>query len=413
MGLFSSLFGSSGSDKADKMRQSAIDAFGAIQTPALKDLQIQLDKYVVAGRLTPAQAEAELLQSNAFNDIATDPSLEGAQKQALAALQEIGTQGGLTAIDKARMQDITNEQNQVARGRNQAILSQARERGMGGSSISTVNQLLSEQASADRASQRGTNVAAQAEARALQALIAAGETAGGIRAQSYGEQANKATAQNAIDVFNKQTLNQTNLYNVDAANKAQAANLANEQNIANVNVGTGNVQKQYNAQTYQQDFANKMKKASGVSGVYDKWAGDATAANRAETAADLALTGGAVQAVAPVFKNPFGAKTDDSEDDIKKAAMVAGPIPGLSHGGEVPGQALVPGNDPINDIIPAQLSPGEVVVPRTAMSDDEEFDAFMDKFRPSKRKQSVDSDKPLVEQALSNLSTRIDRIEGR
>jgi hypothetical protein len=67
----------------------------------------------------------------------------------------------------------------------------------------------------------------------------------------------------------------------------------------------------------------------------------------------------------------------------------------------------------MNDTVPAKLSPGELVVPRTAMSDDEEFDAFMDKFRPSKREKRVDSDKPLMVQALQNLSSRIDRVEGR
>ncbi len=425
MGLFSKLFGGAGSDKADKMRQAAIDAFTSIQTPELKDLQIQLEEYVVQGRLTPDQAEAELLKSNAFNDIITDPALEGAQKQALTALQKIGTEGGLTAIDRARMADITSEQSQVAKSRNEAILSQARERGMGGSDISTVSQLISEQGAADIAARRGTEVAAQAEARALQAIIAGGQTAGGIRAQSYGEQANRAVAENAIDLFNKQTLNQTNLYNIDAANKAQAANLAEQQRVADVNVGTSNVEQQYNAQRNQQIFENEMRKASGIAGTYNQWAGDATQAARSEQAADLALTGGAVQtgatALGGAFAGPVGAVAAKGaftpsnpteagfQDEYDK--NLAGTR--FSHGGEVPGEAVIPGNSPVNDTVPAQLSPGEVVVPRTAMSDDEEFDVFMEKFRPSKRKPQVDPDTPLVEQALSSLHTRVDQLERR
>jgi len=251
VGLFSSLFGSSGSDKADKLRQKAIDAFNAIQTPELKDLQVQLDKYVQSGTLSPEQAEAQLLQSNAFNDIVSDPSLEGAQKQALSSLQNVASSGGLTAIDKAQLQDITSQQNQEARGRNEAIMSNARERGTGGSDLTAVNQLLNEQGAADRASRSGLDVAAQAQARALQAMQAAGKTAGDIRTQDYGEAANKAASENAIDLFNKQTLNQTNLYNVDAANRAAAANLANSQAISNANTETGNANKTYNAQQNQ------------------------------------------------------------------------------------------------------------------------------------------------------------------
>lgn len=510
MGLFSSLFGSSGSDKADKMRQKAIDAFNAIQSPELADLKVQLDKYVSAGRLTPEQAEAELLQSNAFNDIATDPALAGAQKQALTALQQVGNEGGLTAIDKARLQDITNEQNQVAKGRNEAIMQQAQQRGMGGSDINTVNQLLSEQSAADRASQRGTDVAAEAQARALQALIQAGQTAGQIRGQEYGEQANKAQAENAIDLFNKQTLNQTNLYNVDSANRAQAANLANEQSIANANTGTTNAERTQNVGAVQQRFNNELQKAQGVSGTYNAWANDATAQKRAETAADQALLGGAVQGIATAFGGPAGAAAtspamagtasqnaqfgkvysptdremgfaeggevnpDDETDRLENATLTGmncggevkmneggeaktpmlpivsngqkgwtltdpnGQVIGdfqsyadaadfaqkvrqkqpqvsdFTNGGPVPGQANVPGNSPANDTVKAKLSPGEVVVPRTAMSDDEEFDAFMEKFRPSKReKPNPDSDKPLMVQALKNLTARVDRMEGR
>lgn len=535
MGLFSSLFGSAGSDKADKMRQMAIDAFNAIQSPELKDLQIQLDKYVASGRLTPEQAEAELLQSNAFNDIVTDPALAGAQKQALAALQEVGTQGGMTAIDKARLQDITNEQNQVAKGRKDAVMQQAQQRGMGGSDINTVNQLMEEQSAADRASQRGTDVAAEAQARALQALMAAGQTAGQIRGQDYGEQANKAQAENAIDLFNKQTLNQTNLYNVDAANRAQAANLANEQSISNANVGTTNQERQQNASAVQQAFQNEMAKASGKAGTYNAWADEASGAKRSENAADMALLGGAVQGVATAFGGPAGGAIANQgmagstsqnpqfgkvynpteremgfagggevtmgEDEFKKehnrllntldnptpvalsseadrqrremeeqnlncggpvkrmadgGAVKTPPLPITSNeqkgwtltdpngevigefpnyeeaaafaqkvqqkqphvsdfrnGGPVPGKAPVPGNSPANDTVHAKLSPGEVVVPRTAMSDDEEFDAFMEKFRPSRREKPNNSEQPMIVQALQNLSSRVDRMEGR
>lgn len=463
MGLFSKLFGGAGSDKADKMRQMAIDAFNAIQSPELKDLQVQLSKYVASGRLTPEQAEAELLQSNAFNDIVTDPALAGAQKQALAALQEVGTSGGMTAIDKARLQDITNEQNTTARGRNEAVMSQARERGMGGSDINTVNQLLNEQAAADRASQRGTDVAAEAQARALQALIAGGQTASQIRGQEFSEGAAKAEAENAIDLFNKQTLNQTNLYNVDAKNRAEAANLANEQAISNANVNTTNTERTSNANARQQVFNNEMAKAGGKAGTYNAWANDATAANRSEIAADQALLGTAVGAGMTAFGGPAGAAAaggmaanpgvdigggnttnpamtyDDimkrkpgqvhafsnggevEEDDKRlltteenpSAFNCGGKVHNYKQGGQVPGEAKVAGDSPENDTVRARLSPGELVVPRTVMSDDEEFDAFMEKFRPSRREKPANEDQPMVVRALQNLSSRVDRMEGR
>lgn len=550
MGMFSKLFGGSGSDKADRMRQAAIDAFNAIKTPELRDLQVQLDKYVLEGRLSPEQAEAELLNSNAFNDIVTDPALEGAQKQALMGLQQVANEGGLTAIDKARLADITSQQNQEARGRNEAVLSQARERGMGGSDITTINQLLNEQSAADRASRAGTDVAAQAQARALQAMIAAGDTATGMRSQSYGEQAQKAQAENAIDLFNKQTLNQTNLYNVDTANKAEAANLAAKQAVSDANVNTGNQNKLYNASQVQQDFQNKMGKASGVAGTYNQWANDASQKAAADHAADVGFTTGLIKAGATgaatafggpaagaataagtsnigggnttnsnykrnpdgsynfaeggmvemepdefkkehnrllnVLNNPTPSATQEEAErqrkemeeqnlncggmvkmadggqvpdfmrrsntiqnptseelthdmahggfvypiennpdnktwDLKdKSGTVLGNYPSyvdasmeaerrrtdMRPGGPVPGAAPMPGDHPANDVVPAKLSPGEVVVPRSAMTDDEEFEKFMEQFRPSKRNAPVDESIPMEKRALKNLSRR-------
>lgn len=470
MGMFSKMFGKSGSDKADRMRQMAIDAFNAIKTPALRDLQVQLDQYVQQGVLSPEQAEAELLSSNAFSEITTDPALSGAQKQALSSLQEVANGGGLTAIDKSRMADITAEQNATARGRNESIMQGARERGMGSSDMNTINQLMSEQAAADRASRQGTSVAAEAQARALQAMIAAGDTAGKIRGQEFGEEAQKAQAENAIDLFNKQTLNQTNLYNVDTVNRADAANLAAKQAISEANVATGNQNKMYNAQQNQVDFNNKMAKAQGVAGTYNGWAADANADAKADHAADVGFTTGLIKAgatgAATMFGGPAagmavsGATSDigggnsthsgytydnvvggqkrkaysdggmveedpmarpgeflnPTQEDLSAEAMGmanGGMVKDFREGGEVPGDAPMAGDHPANDTVPAQLSPGELVVPRSAMSDEDEFEQFMQQFKPQKRTSKMDESVPMEHQALANLHKRISALEGR
>lgn len=297
MGLFSSLFGSSGSDKADKYRAQAIDAFNSIKTPQLSDLQVQLDKEVSAGTLTPQQAEAQLLGSNAFNDIKTDPSLTGAAKQALAQLQQIGTQGGMTAIDKAQLQDITNQTNQLAKSRNAAVIQNAQERGIGGSGLEMANNLMNEQDAADRASAAGTTVAANAQQRALDAIKSAGGLGQSLESQAYGEQANKAQAQNAIDLFNTQTANATNLYNTGTANQAQAENLANAQNISNTNTGISNANKTYNAGQNQTVFNDALAKAQGIAGSANAAATAAEKQKEEENAADMSLLGNGLKAV--------------------------------------------------------------------------------------------------------------------
>lgn len=493
MGLFNSLFGSSGSDKADSMRQKAIDAFNAIKTPELSQLQVQLQNYVNAGQLTPEQAEATLIKSNAFNDVATDPSYVGAQKQALQQLQDIGNSGGLTAVDKAQLQDIADQQNQEANGRNAAILSNAKERGVGGSGIETVNRLLNEQGAADRASRQGTDVAAQAQTRALQALQAAGQLGGNIEAQQYGEQAQKAGAQNAIEQFNAQTSNANNLYNTQTANQAQAANLANAQNINNLNTNTANQQATQNSAAYQQLYNDALAKAQGVAGTYNGWANAADKDADQNQAGNIALTNSLAklggQAIGTAVGGPAGGAAASgavgnigkptaeselpggggynpnaytSEDQFAHGGEVEEPsledayaaftkkfcyggsvkmadggmvnikagkktptpelpivpsensqdfqlkdpngqpigdfknyidaaqfaekvkekqphVEDYRSGGQVPGVAPVKGDSPKNDIVPAKLSPGEVVLPRSVVAHPQAIPNFVDK----------------------------------
>jgi len=51
---------------------------------------------------------------------------------------------------------------------------------------------------------------------------------------------------------------------------------------------------------------------------------------------------------------------------------------GYSQGGPVPGQAQVQGNHPANDTVPAMLSPGEIVIPRTHAKSPEMAKRFID-----------------------------------
>ncbi len=584
MGLFTSIFGGAGSDKADKFRQQALDAFNAVKTPELSALQVQLQKYVEAGTLTPEQAEAQLLSSNAFNDIVTDPSYVGAQKQALQQLQSVATEGGLTAVDKAQLNDINNAQNQQNRSQNAATMQQAQQRGVGNSDLNAVNQLINEQGNADRAANSGVQVAANAQQRALQAMQAAGQAGGALQSQAYGEAANKANAQNAIDLYNKQALNQTNLFNTQTANAAQGANLANKQAVSNANTGTENTNLEYNAQQNQQVYNDQMQKAQGIAAVNQNAANAAQANKNAEMGADLGLTSGLLQggamALGGAFGGPAGAAVaskaaapkslfdttsssdpnvnysqggrvtdpehpdhmsmgghvhcyshggeafhhpecmanggeveassdtahipaatpEDSREPEKsfiqrlgdllgshgeignkveenQGGMIEGqakeehasvqtpslpPIEwnqGESHwdlkdkdgqvignfpdyasaaqysekvkdketpvqkdfrgGGPVPGKAKVKGDSPKNDTVDAKLSPGEIVVPRSAANDEDEFKSFMSKFEPKKRKMAdggvVPKQSPVKippeVRALVNLHKRVSKLE--
>lgn len=420
MGMFSSLFGSAGSDKADKARQAALDAFNAVKTPDLSALQVQLQNSVLAGKITPEQAETTLLNSNAFNQIKEDPNLVGAQKQALQSLQDTASAGGLTAVDKAQLQDITDNQNQENKSSSDAVMADARARGTGNANLTAVSKLINQQGSADRAANSGLGVAAQAQARALQAMQAAGTAATTDQAQQDQEKQATATAQNAIDQFNANNSNSTNKFNVSNNLSAQDANVNNAQHVNDENTATQNEATKSNAAANQTVFNDNLAKASGIANVDQNTANSAQQTQDKETGADLGLTSGLISAgagaagplagaltvsattpaaspdeTAPAGYNPNKAANQDAVLGYAKGGVVKpaitkphsiedeyhkfvqqfcnGGTVNMADGGKihikaptkVPGVAPVAGDSPTNDIVDAKLSPGEVVVPRT------------------------------------------------
>ncbi len=65
---------------------------------------------------------------------------------------------------------------------------------------------------------------------------------------------------------------------------------------------------------------------------------------------------------------------------LSEAAMLA------FKGGVVPGEAEVEGDSPVNDKVPLKVSPGEAVIPRSAMEDPKKLDEFVSNLKAYKYK---------------------------
>lgn len=79
----------------------------------------------------------------------------------------------------------------------------------------------------------------------------------------------------------------------------------------------------------------------------------------------------------------------------------------MSIGGPVPGRAMSPGNSLRNDTVPAMLSPGEIVIPRSVAQDEDAPDkaaAFVAAVKAQKQ------GKP-DEETLKRILSRLDRVE--
>lgn len=279
MSLFDAILGE---DPGKGYQQQALQQFQGITPPSAEDLQVQLQKMVYAGDITPQMAQTVMQDPSKFNDITSGGAGRSAQLQALSQLQGISTDGGLTAQDKAQLNDIQSQTGAQERGSREAIMQNAQSRGMSGSGMELASQLINQQGSAGNANQAGLDVAAQAQKRALDAITQSGQLGGQVQGQEFSEQAQKASAQDAINKFNAANSQSVVNANTQARNAAQQRNMDTQQNISGQNTQIANQQATTNAQAKQTAYQNLMGKANSMAGQYGNEAQGAQTAQNAQ-----------------------------------------------------------------------------------------------------------------------------------
>lgn len=270
------------------------DAQGTIagtMTPTANDLQLVVQNYVQQGILTPEQGKAYLIQNNAYNDISTDPNLIQTQNNTLGELNKIANNSGLTPQMQAQLLAIQQDNATKARGANDAVLQGAAQRGTLTGGLAQLAQLTNNQAAAQANNLAGTQVAAQGQQNALDALKQAANLAGNMQSTAFNQAAQKAQAQNAINQFNTANQQSVSNANVNASNAAQAANLAAKQDAADKSITAQNAASAYNANLPQTIFNDTLAKnkasadaASNLAKGYNDFASkQTTSQNNAKT----------------------------------------------------------------------------------------------------------------------------------
>jgi len=80
-------------------------------------------------------------------------------------------------------------------------------------------------------------------------------------------------------------------------------------------------------------------------------------------------------------------------------------------GGKINGNANVPGDSPQNDTVPAMLSPGEIVVPRSKADDPQKAKAFIDQLMSKNKKQKVSyNDILLAKRKLESVVSELQKL---
>lgn len=338
MGLLDVLTGGS-NERAARALKEAQDKFGSIPLPTQAELTLpELQKYVQAGIMTPAEAKAYLVDGNAYNDIKPDSTNVENQTDVLSKLKEISASKGMTPAMQAQLTEALDQVGTEERGANASITDQFAQRGVP-TSLMAEAAMRDEAANASRnANLTATQAAGTAEQNAMTALMNEGNLATSMRGENYNEAADKAKAENAIREWNAGTQTNTSEANAGREQQATGYNVGTAQDVSNMNVGNANKRTEYNANIPQQTFNNAITKAGGQAGVSQ---------NQAKQA------------------------TDEGNQQMGLYGAIIGAGGNLLHkadGGVIPGEPEVPGDSRRNDKIPAMLSPGEAVLPRTIMN---------------------------------------------
>jgi hypothetical protein len=263
--------------------------------------------------------EAAIKQDpSSFQQIITSSTDKAAQNKALQSLQDIGNSGGLQLQDKAALQDSMLQQQTSDRSNRLAINDEMSKRGLGGSGFDVAAQLQGQQGTSDQAAKNSLSVAAQAQARALDAIQKSGQLATQYRDQDFSQDSAKAQAQDAINKFNTQNMQDVQQRNVGSANYAAQQNLAEKQKIADQNTSTSNYQQEYNNKLIQQQLDNQFRQTQGATGQANAIAdttkqGGQQLANSFSNVGTAGSNAATSQATADYWKNYY--KNQDSDED--------------------------------------------------------------------------------------------------
>lgn len=142
------------------------------------------------------------LGPSAMEGQAANPWAVQAQWDALTGIRDIVNQGGLTAVDRARMAEARSQEDAYLRGQHEATLADLQARGMAGGGQELLASMMAQQGAGQRMSAADLETEAMAQERHDKALRDAFEASSGLRKNQWDEQAQIAAARDAVNKTN-------------------------------------------------------------------------------------------------------------------------------------------------------------------------------------------------------------------
>lgn len=166
-----------------------------------------------------------------------------AQLRALRQMQGIAEGGGYTGLERDQIAQAQTQAAQAEKSQRDAVVQQMQMRGMGGGGADLQARLAAQQGAANQGRSDATNIATQAQMRALQAMQQGGQI-GGQRVDQASQRAQ------AIDAFNQANTNRQQGVNTrNAAGRTAAVNQAQQNRTDQVALLGG----QYNSNASRKD----------------------------------------------------------------------------------------------------------------------------------------------------------------
>ena len=196
----------------------AMDAIGGLESSAPTYEQEAVDPAL------EAYGKEDMLGDASMQGAGADPFAIEAQRRALQAMQDVYTQGGMTAGDRARQQQMQAQNAQRERASREAQMQQMAARGQLGGGNEVLARMSAAQGSADRNAQQGLGLEAMAEQRALAAMQQTGTLGGQVRRQSFDEDTARRRAADEVARANWAARQGVQMRNVASAREGQYHN---------------------------------------------------------------------------------------------------------------------------------------------------------------------------------------------
>lgn len=367
---------------AQNYLQQALQNVENVQVPTAAQLQLSpLAQYTNAGNLTPAQMAAAQAAPSALNNENLSNIPVSTMQQILSQEQQIANSNGMTPQEQAQIAQAEQAVNENTAGQRGAIAQQFAGQGVPQSLISAALQNGTVGQNAQQAYQNALSGQASASNNALTAMNNAGSLAGTMNQQQQTQANTVAAANNALNQYNASNTQQANAANQATTQAANTYNTTNAQNLANQNTqGQQTVQEQNQVNSKLQSAGLQLQQSGQEAGVGENQAQNATQAGQQMAGligSALNAGGGAIGAA--IAAADGGMIPGYAEGDVIPPNI---PATNFKSGGNVQGHAQFRGNDKRNDTVPALLSPGELVVPRSVVQQPNRLGSFLQQKAP-------------------------------